>query len=145
MAQVAQRRDQALSLALIDVDEFKAVNDTHGHRQGDMVLAHLGRLLSQTRAEDRAFRIGGDEFALLLPGTELQGAAVVADRLRRRVAEVVNGVTTSIGIAQLGHPARDVETLLASADLALYDAKGAGRNRVEIFGPHRDVEKPAAA
>lgn len=145
MVQVAQRRDQTLSLALIDVDDFKAVNDTHGHRKGDIVLAHLGRLLAQTRAEDRAFRIGGDEFALLLPGTDVQGAAVVAERFRRRVADEVDGATTSIGIAELGCPAPDVETLLASADLALYDAKGAGRNRVEVFAPHRDLGKPAAA
>jgi diguanylate cyclase (GGDEF)-like protein len=134
-------RDQApLSLVLFDIDHFKTVNDTYGHQAGDKVLAGVARVLgARMRPTDITARYGGEEFVLLLPGTDAPGAAVVAERLRRRVAEAVheigNGsvlrVTASAGHATLqpGSTAT-AEMLLASADSALYGAKRGGRNRV---------------
>ncbi len=135
MVEVAQRRDRRLTLVLVDLDSFKQVNDTNGHRSGDALLAQLGRILLSGRAGDVAFRIGGDEFAVLLPDTDAEEAAVVAERIRARVEAELPHVTASLGVAQLGVPAPDADTLLASADVALYDAKGAGRNRVVNFMP----------
>lgn len=132
--EIAQRRDGTVSLALVDVDAFKGVNDGHGHAHGDAVLRHVARLLSAGRAEDGAYRVGGDEFALLLPGTSAEDAEVVAERIRARVAEELEAATVSIGIAELGRPAGDAGALLATADMALYAAKDAGRNRVRVAG-----------
>ncbi len=145
--EIAQRRGSTISLGMIDIDHFKQVNDTHGHGQGDRVLARIATLLSSGRAGDAAYRVGGDEFALLLPNTPLEEAELVLERIRCRVAEELDIVTTSVGIAETGRPAADAETLLACADLALYQAKDAGRNQVAISGaaaPGRLAEpKPA--
>ncbi len=135
MVAVAQRRDHRLALLLVDLDHFKQVNDTHGHRRGDALLAQFGGVLLSGRTGDVPFRVGGDEFAVLLPDTDAAEAAVVAERIRARVEAEIPGVTASAGVAQLGVPAPDAETLLASADVALYDAKRAGRNRVATFLP----------
>ena len=134
-------RDHApLSLVLFDIDHFKTVNDTYGHQAGDKVLTGVARVLGgRMRPTDIAARYGGEEFVLLLPSTDAPGAAIVAERLRRRVAESVHEIgngsilraTTSAGHATLqpGSTAT-AEMLLASADSALYDAKRGGRNRV---------------
>jgi diguanylate cyclase (GGDEF)-like protein len=129
-----------LSLVLIDLDNFKAINDTHGHLIGDAVLEEMGRLLRiESRGIDLAARYGGEEFALALPETGIEGAAEVAERLRRRIERTrvpvdednpPVRVTASIGVANLPANATDVRSLIAAADTALYRAKGEGKNRV---------------
>jgi len=132
--------DVPLSLILFDIDHFKNVNDTYGHQAGDKVLAGVAKVLGgRMRPTDFTARYGGEEFILLLPSTDAPGAAIVAERLRRRLAESVhdigNGsvlrVTASAGHATLqpGSGAT-AEMLLASADRALYAAKRGGRNLV---------------
>ena len=142
-----------LSLILFDIDHFKNVNDTYGHQAGDKVLAGVAKVLGgRMRPTDVAARYGGEEFVLLLPSTDAPGAAIVAERLRRRVAEAehelgsgsVLRVTTSAGHATLqpGSTAT-AEMLLASVDGALYAAKRGGRNLV-VAGPDPGMP-PAAA
>ena len=128
-----------MTLVLADLDDFKAVNDIHGHTVGDDVLREFAAVLKATvRDSDLAGRWGGEEFMLLLPGTDAAGGANLADRVRTaltersflgRDGEVVT-VTCSFGVAQ--HRAGDHEReLFASADRALYRAKREGKNRVE--------------
>lgn len=134
-----RRHQSELSVILLDLDLFKDVNDTYGHDVGDRVLAHLARsIAASTRDCDTAARLGGEEFALLLPGSSLAGTRQVAERLRRTIAELrvpcgpgsACSVTTSIGIAAVTADSADWQDLLKRADLALYQAKAAGRNRV---------------
>lgn len=126
----AHRHDRDLTLVLVDLDGFKQVNDTHGHARGDRVLVAVGSVLRDGRDGDRAYRIGGDEFALLLPETDVAGGLTIAERIRGRVEREVEGVSTSIGVASLGVAWPDGASLLNAADAALYVAKGEGRNRV---------------
>lgn len=134
----AQRSGTALSFALIDVDRFKSVNDTHGHPVGDRVLRALGELLkSGLRRTDLVGRFGGEEFALVLPGTTSADAERLVDRLRSEFSALVHlsgnqsfQVTFSAGIASTGSAEIDPHALIDSADKALYRAKAAGRNRV---------------
>ncbi len=135
---LADRHDRHLTLAMIDLDGFKQVNDTHGHARGDQVLAAVAAVLREGRREDRAYRIGGDEFALLMPETDMKGAFEVAERIRARVDREVDGVTTSIGIATLGVSSPDAPSLLLAADEALYAAKAAGKNVIVRAEPRRD-------
>ena len=128
--ELARRHGRPLSLALIDLDGFKGVNDNQGHRAGDRVLAKMGLLLRDGRPEDLPFRTGGDEFALLLPETDVHGAQIVAERIRHEVDAHIDGVTTSIGLASFNLHAPDAETLIEAADAAMYAAKRQGRNRV---------------
>lgn len=126
-----------LSLALLDIDHFKLVNDRHGHAAGDQVLVHLAQLLREnTRGGDVIARYGGEEFVIVLPGMALPRAAEVCERLRERVAShgwpVQGGVTVSIGLA--ASPPLELATLLQRADEALYRAKSSGRNSVDV-GP----------
>lgn len=137
-AQIAQanRHKLPLSLLLIDVDYFKKYNDEHGHPAGDEVLAQMGRILSASvRAGDLAARYGGEEFAILLPYTELATAITVAERLRQMVAEHPfphRQITISVGAAALHIHASDADGLVHQADMALYEAKSCGRNRVAV-------------
>jgi diguanylate cyclase len=135
----AQRYERPLTLLLFDIDEFKAVNDTHGHPAGDRVLKELAELVSDTvRTSDHVARLGGDEFAIVTPETAMEyddepGAETLARRLRDRVAEHDFGVDIqiqiSIGVAQLS--AQDtMETFYARADEALYESKRASQNLV---------------
>ena len=133
------RYDKPLSMLMLDVDYFKRINDVYGHHVGDMVLQKLGDLCGKTLREmDIPGRLGGEEFAFLLPETALEQAREVAERLRQAVAEaglaqpVVEDLdcTVSIGVAQLVHTDADITDLLKRADKALYAAKHAGRNRV---------------
>jgi len=131
------RYGRELSVILLDLDDFKSINDCLGHAVGDDVLcAVAGVLLSGVRDLDVSARLGGEEFAVLLPETNLEGASALAERLRRQVAElglpVPVGhppVTASFGVAS-SPPALSAETLLEVADAALYQAKRDGKNRV---------------
>ncbi|MCM2328684.1 MAG: sensor domain-containing diguanylate cyclase [Lysobacter sp.] len=138
----SRRYDTPLSMLMIDIDHFKEVNDAHGHRAGDRVLQQLARTcLEILREVDVAGRVGGEEFAILLPETEVEGAFEVAERLRTAVAaaEVPREeglpirVTISIGVAAMD-AATNLDTLMSQADDALYDAKHGGRNLVRRFG-----------
>lgn len=151
--------ESPLSLLLIDLDHFKQVNDTHGHRAGDEVLRSTARVLrrsvSKIRSDDRALvaRYGGEEIAVLLPGMGPAGAQRVAEDLRESVERQVIAhddrvltVTASIGVATFPESARDAETLVSAADAALYRAKELGRNRVVLATPgRREHRVPAAA
>ncbi|MBI5255074.1 MAG: GGDEF domain-containing protein [Burkholderiales bacterium] len=128
------RRTQApLAVLAIDIDHFKRINDTLGHAAGDSVLIHLSTLLqNHVRGEDVVGRVGGEEFLLLLPDTQAPQAIALADRLRVLVRAESLGTTISVGIA-LAHSVDDsAESLIARADAALYRAKDAGRNRIEV-------------
>jgi diguanylate cyclase (GGDEF)-like protein len=137
----AQRSRAPISLLMIDIDRFKAINDRHGHAAGDACLKRLAEVLqSSGRAIDLATRLGGEEFAVLLPETDPDGARRVAERMRERVQATGFGLpgsvellhaTISVGVATLSGPGpAQLEELLARADEALYRAKQGGRNRV---------------
>ena len=136
----ARRYGRPLSLVMLDLDRFKAVNDSHGHDVGDLVLQSLVRVSREVlRAVDIFGRVGGEEFMALLPETGLEGAAAVAERLRQAVAaqevETAEGplrCTASLGVAPLG-PDMDLDSLMKAADVALYRAKQAGRDRVVLM------------
>ena len=133
------QREQAL--LLVDVDHFKRVNDGHGHLIGDEVLRALTtELRQQVRESDVVGRFGGEEFTVLLPGTDTAGAYGIAERLRasaasqsEAAADAPIGVTVSIGVAVLGQHGNDLFELLAAADMALYKAKAAGRDQVRVY------------
>jgi len=130
----AVRHGHALSLALIDLDEFKKVNDDHGHLTGDRVLTDVGSSLrALSRTADVIGRIGGDEFALLMPHTEPADAVTFAQRLRQSLPAPPQGhVTLSIGVAGLDHGQASPRQLLQDADAALYEIKKAGRDGVAL-------------
>lgn len=143
-----QRHARPLSLLLIDLDHFKRINDQLGHPCGDAVLRSVGVACRNVlRREETVGRLGGEEFAVLLPETNQNAALLIAERLRRAIAtaappEVLAHlpVTASIGIAQYDPTADTTETWLARADAALYDAKRSGRNRSAIAaGPSSRV------
>lgn len=146
-------RDSALSIAMVDVDHFKAVNDLHGHAAGDLALRHIARCLTLAlRTEDRVARFGGEEFVVLLPGCGLARAGAEAERLRLGVqaAPLVEGGATvglsvSIGVAEWAGPVEEVSRLLVRADEALYRAKRLGRNRVESAEPIPSTARPQTA
>ena len=123
-----------LALAMVDIDHFKEVNDTHGHAAGDDVLRDLAQLLKRfIRSSDLAARLGGEEFVVVMPDTGVGDAEAITRRLRRGVAESTGGkapITVSIGVAELQGPNDTPERLLRRADDALYEAKRGGRNRV---------------
>ena len=164
MKRLAQELDRAtryhypLTLLMIDVDNFKQVNDTLGHQQGDALLKVIAKFLKKgLRSSDLAARYGGDEFVVMLPETGMKdddvnnsGAMVVAERLRRLVDDEFQGlqkplnVTISIGVSVKRYPQdrdMDVRDLIRIADEQLYRAKTTGKNRVSILSP----EKPAVA
>jgi len=129
----AARDGRQLTLVMLDIDHFKAVNDAHGHQVGDHVLRRVARQLDgASRAGELAGRYGGEEFAVLLPGTGEEEALVAAERLRHAVAEAPGSprVTASLGIATFPRDALDADALVRAADRALYASKAAGRNRV---------------
>lgn len=130
----SRRHDRPLSLMMIDVDRFKAVNDTYGHVVGDHVLAAIGGVLQgNARSSDMVGRLGGDEFALLLPDTEASAAVAVANRIRRDLPGAVEvPVTLSVGVGGLDRSAPTVEQMFDDADLALYEVKRAGRDAVAV-------------
>ncbi|MBK6696160.1 MAG: diguanylate cyclase [Myxococcales bacterium] len=135
---LAHRHSSPLSLLLLDLDHFKQVNDVYGHAVGDLVLSTTAGALAQTvRKSDLVARWGGEEFVVALSHTAASGARVMAERLRRQIADRAIAlpdrtfnVTSSIGVASLG-PNEDLDGLLVRADRAMYQAKSKGRNRVE--------------
>jgi diguanylate cyclase (GGDEF)-like protein len=149
----ARRRREPLAVLLADVDHFKAVNDTHGHLTGDAVLRTLAtEMRQQVRETDLVGRFGGEEFAVLLGGTTAEEACRVAERIRRGAGVVrvltkdtIVGVTVSIGVALLGSHGDDLGQLLNAADLALYRAKGTGRDRVCLSDPADRRKAPDVA
>ncbi len=136
-----RRGAQGWALLLLDVDHFKRINDEHGHASGDEVLRQIGRALREASREvDTVARMGGEEFCVLAPLTDLHGAALLAERLRRAVTDEATlpglpPVTISVGVAlSLPGSRESVEEAVARADVALYKAKAAGRDRVEFEG-----------
>ncbi|WP_284619734.1 GGDEF domain-containing protein [Aquabacterium humicola] len=128
-----RRTQSPLAVVAIDLDHFKKINDTLGQAAGDSVLVHLSNLLqNHVRAEDIVGRVGGEEFLLLLPDTEPQQATALAERLRVLVRAEALGTTISVGVALAHSVDKDPESLIARADAALFRAKEAGRNRVEV-------------
>ncbi|HHJ38799.1 MAG: hypothetical protein AXA67_00530 [Methylothermaceae bacteria B42] len=135
---LAQRQRQPLSLLALDIDHFKKINDTYGHAAGDIALIKIAEILRKTvRASDLVFRHGGEEFLVLLNNTGIEGAKLLAERIRKAIAakdcsdiDPELSITTSIGVASLNHPEETPQQLLKRADEALYRAKRNGRNLV---------------
>jgi diguanylate cyclase (GGDEF)-like protein len=141
-ASQALREEGPASLLLLDIDHFKAVNDTHGHAAGDQVLLAFSRAIDQRMPKGWLFaRIGGEEFACLMPRMSAQNAVAVAENLRLAIAELVMPatpglqVTVSIGVSEVAERGTGLDSLLASADAALYRAKADGRNCVRVYEP----------
>ena len=124
------RYGTSVTLALLDIDDFKFENDRHGHQHGDRLLCELSALLRESRAGDRAFRLGGDEFALLLAHTDEAEADVPLGRIRSEVERRLSGVTTSIGFSAVAPEDREPSTLWGRADAALLEAKRRGGNAI---------------
>lgn len=136
---LAKRHGHDLAMAILDIDHFKNVNDTYGHPAGDRVLVRIAQTLTDsTRASDTLARLGGEEFAVLLPNTDKAGAALLAERIRvaveRNHHKLASGpvtVTTSVGVASFGGDAPvSLDQLIEFADQRLYQAKQGGRNRI---------------
>jgi diguanylate cyclase (GGDEF)-like protein len=141
------RYGRPLSLMTIDVDDFKSVNDTYGHLAGDRVLADVGRRLrSNARTGDVVARIGGDEFAVILPETEAAAAVNFAERIRREASQYrATPVTLSVGVSFLDLSDPTPEEMLEAADVALYAVKRAGRDGVAVRSPKPYSEITGAA
>lgn len=137
---VACREKSSIALMMLDVDEFKKINDTHGHFAGDQALKLLGKIITDTvRVSDIAGRIGGDEFIFCLPNTDAEGARILGNRLISKANSAnfnFNGkeikINSSIGVhAQVLEHGYEMNELFHNADLALYEAKRMGKNRVQ--------------
>jgi diguanylate cyclase (GGDEF)-like protein len=140
----AHRHGRPVSLAMLDLDGFKSVNDTYGHEQGDLVLRATGDAISRgLRVEDFAARIGGDEFAIIFVEATVDGARTAAGRVRGLLSKssltpgVRRAITASIGIASLPEDATDTPGLLRAADTALYAAKAEGGDAISCFSETR--------
>lgn len=135
------RYNSMAALLIFDIDHFKKINDTYGHQAGDKVIKALSQLvLSSIRATDIAGRYGGEEFVVLMPGTDCMGARLFAERFRKRVESLIVlhedkdiQFSVSLGIADLSRPLKSYEQLINNADQALYLSKNGGRNRVTVF------------
>ena len=143
--ELSRRHGRPISVIMCDLDHFKEINDQHGHGAGDIVLAGFGERVRQNlRGTDLAGRIGGEEFLLVLPETEADGALLLAERLRVSLSDTPHilpvgpiRVTCSLGVAQWIQEDRDAGALLGRADEALYAAKRGGRNKVVVAGTNR--------
>jgi diguanylate cyclase (GGDEF)-like protein len=149
----ARRSKLPLSLLMIDLDNFKAINDRHGHLCGDAVLAAVGAIMkAELRGSDIKCRYGGDEFMVILPDTPAGGARQVCDNLRRAITErpvVWNdghiAVTASFGVSAVNIADHDPRTAIARADAALYRAKQVGRNAIQVEDHNPALVQPGAA
>lgn len=144
--QRGRRFDQSFSIAYLDVDGFKAVNDRYGHRSGDEVLVAVAHLLvASVRAVDCVARMGGDEFALLLPGTGQAGAEMVVSKLRANLAAAawnqLHRLRCSVGCLTVEDPAATVDAVIARADMLMYAVKAGGKDgqRLEVLAPSPPV------
>jgi diguanylate cyclase (GGDEF)-like protein len=150
----AERFGHHLSLLILDIDDFKRVNDTYGHLQGDAVLRAIAKIVSdESRGIDEPARYGGEEFVVALPETGFDGAVELGERIRSRIEAdripLVDGagslrVTASVGVATLEPAMSGVDGLVAAADAALYDAKRSGKNRVVVAQPSGDGQRTRA-
>jgi diguanylate cyclase (GGDEF)-like protein len=136
------RHHRILSVIMFDIDHFKTINDRYGHDTGDMVLSNVARIVREViREYDFAFRMGGDEFLLLLPETSEAKACILAERIRTNIEDqkILDknhnkfSITASFGIAQYSHKDKSIGDVTRKADEALYQAKKAGRNRIEVL------------
>ena len=139
---LAQRKGDSLATFMLDVDHFKRFNDSYGHEAGDAVLRTLGRTLKEmARASDIVCRFGGEEFTAILIGARLDGAVEWGNRLMSRVRKLdtkgggqpLGRITISMGLALYPGHGQDIETLLQAADVALYEAKRSGRDRLVVY------------
>ncbi|HEX8495079.1 MAG TPA: diguanylate cyclase [Pyrinomonadaceae bacterium] len=142
------RYSRPFCLLLLDIDNFKSVNDTYGHETGDDVIRHLAKTLqAATRGIDLAARVGGEEFAIILPETEFEGGCETAERLRQGISEteipLVGRITASFGVAEFPLCAATGRELVANADAAMYEAKRLGRNRVGRSVSSEENTQPA--
>ena len=133
-----KRYSTNLSFIMLDIDDFKSINDLYGHQKGDMVLKEIGKLLKRNlRSTDIVGRYGGEEFAIILPQTDIKGARITAERIRKQVEkhrfEGLNRVTISLGVSS-NKNCNSIDELIKRADNALYSAKRKGKNRVEVEG-----------
>ena len=136
----ARRLDRPVAVIMSDIDRFKKINDKFGHATGDLALVHFANILKiKRRVEDILARVGGEEFALILPGTKLEDAMQIADDLCRRLEEspfeidgVSHTMTASFGVASLSSKDSCLSDVIVRADRALYRSKRAGRNRVDL-------------
>ena len=137
-----QRYRHVLSLIMMDIDNFKKVNDTYGHLAGDVVLKEIAATIQKTiRHVDVPARYGGEEFTIILPETALLNAAIIAERLRQRISEIEVKVndevtikpTVSIGIAEFPNASDDIKQLIDCADKALYASKESGKNCIHLY------------
>ena len=138
-------RENDMSLIIADIDHFKKINDTYGHNAGDMVIVNIAKLLlEKLRDIDMVCRWGGEEFVILLPAVNLDNALLVAEKLRSSIEELeienVGKVTASFGVSCV-HKDDDIKSVVNRADIALYSAKAAGRNRVEKASTRAAVEE----
>jgi diguanylate cyclase (GGDEF)-like protein len=137
-----KRYDSDATVLLMDIDHFKKVNDIHGHGAGDQALMSLAEILkTAARSIDMPARYGGEEFVFLLANTNVSGAMIIAERLRKAVAQIVTpspfggfGFTVSIGVASFDQEDKDWSDAIRKADEAMYRAKKLGRNRVVAYG-----------
>lgn len=136
-----KRRNRDSVLAVLDIDHFKLINDTYGHDIGDLVLKKMSNIFVDClREEDTVGRLGGEEFGCILPDTTTEGASIVLDRLRESVEahrffifdNFYLNITVSIGFTKV-HPIQKPEEALKLADIALYQAKNSGRNRIQVY------------
>jgi diguanylate cyclase (GGDEF)-like protein len=147
----AKRFGHNLSLLMLDLDDFKAINDTHGHLQGDDVLRAVGTAVAeQSREVDEPARYGGEEFVVALPETDVDGAVEFAERVRLSIEALdvrLRGgsgstpVSASIGVAGMDANISEPEALVAAADEALYEAKAGGKNRTQVAGTKRRTRR----
>jgi diguanylate cyclase (GGDEF)-like protein len=129
----AKRYNLPLSLLFLDIDKFKEFNDTFGHPAGDEAIQQVSRIIeTYTRPSDFVARVGGEEFAVILPSTDAQGAFIMAERLRQGLESSIwtkRHITISIGLAEMSETLENSSNLIDAADKALYEAKRNGRNR----------------
>ncbi|MBQ2872117.1 GGDEF domain-containing protein, partial [bacterium] len=144
----AARYNHVMSVVMMDIDNFKSINDTYGHAVGDKVLREVASVIAKTvRKIDMPARYGGEEFAVILPETKGEDATIIAHRLRRKVEAInltlndgtVVKVTVSVGIAAFPDAAEDELTLMDFADKALYESKHHGKNCVHLYNEGKFV------